>query len=55
MGISVLLLYVSVRLICLNLYFYDAFFNYKKMVKKGYIGMKGLFTMRLYKVVKKVS
>ena len=33
--ISVLILYSSARLMDLNFYFYDAFFNYKKMVKKG--------------------
>ena len=41
--VSVLILYISVRLTGLNFYFYDAFFNYKKMVKKGYTGMKVFF------------
>ena len=41
--VSVLILYISVRLTGLNFYFYDTFFNYKKMVKKGYTGMKVFF------------
>ena len=44
--ISVLKMYISVRLMCLNSYPYDVFFDYKKMVKKGYMEMKGFFLLR---------
>ena len=43
-----LILHMSVRLIGLNFYFYDAFFWLEKMVKKGYTRMKVFFAMGSY-------
>ena len=42
--ISILILRISLRLVDLNIYFYDVFFIRKKNSKKGYIEMMVNFT-----------
>ena len=42
--ISILILRIGLRLIDLNIYFYDVFFICKKISKKGYIEMAINFT-----------
>ena len=42
--ISILILRISLRLVDLNIYFYDASFIHKKNSKKGYIEMMVNFT-----------
>ena len=42
---SVLMLYISVRLMSLNFYFCDVFFLTKKMVQKGVYKNEGLFLL----------
>ena len=37
------MLRISLRLVGLNIYFYDVFFNYKMGSKKGYMEMEGFF------------
>ena len=37
MCISILILHINLRLVDLNIYFYDVFFNYKMGSKKGYM------------------
>ena len=42
--ISILILRISLRLVGLNIYFYDIFFICKKSFKKGYIEIEVNFT-----------
>ena len=42
--ISILILRIGLRLVDLNIYFYDVFFIRKKNSKKGYIKMAAKFT-----------
>ena len=43
MCISILMLHMNLRLVDLNIYLYDVFFNYKMGSKKGYMEMEGFF------------
>ena len=46
--ISILMLHINLRLVDLNIYFYDVFFNYKMGSEKGYIERGGFFYCKIH-------